>query len=166
MTDDTSSEFARGWLTRVPEYLAALALLALVPITYQGWQALPARIPTHFNLTGEADGWGPKWMLYLMAAIPVVTYLILFAVQRLPGARLNSVVRITEENRGRQERLVRGLVRWIKAEVMALFALLLWSTVQVGAGEAERLSAYATWPPLVVLLGTVLLFVLWMIRER
>lgn len=166
MTDDTCCEFARGWLTRVPEYLAALALLALVPITYQGWQVLPARIPTHFNLIGQADGWGPKWMLYLLAAVPVVMYLILCAVQRLPLERLNSVVRITEKNRARQERLVRGLVRWIKAEVTGLFAVLLWSTVQVGAGEAERLSAYATWPPLAVLLGTVLFFVLWMIRER
>ncbi len=166
MTDYSCSEFDRGWLTRVPEYLAALALLALVPITYQGWQVLPARIPTHFNLTGQADGWAPKWMLCLLAAAPVVMYLILSAVQRLSVTRLNSVVRITQENRPRQERLVRGLVRWLKAEVTALFALLLWSTVQVGAGEAEHLSAYATWMPLAALLGTVLLFVIWMIRER
>ena len=166
MTGDAAPEFARGWLSRVPEYLAALGVLTLVPITYQGWQVLPARIPTHFNAAGLPDGWGPKWTLYLLAGAAVAMYLGISAVQRFFPHRLNSVVRITVENRARQQRLALGLVRWLKAEVVALFAFLLWSTVQVGAGEAERLSPAAAWSLVAALLGTVLLFSLWMIRER
>jgi len=40
-------------------------IIILVPFAYLGfsWNQLPDRIPVHFNLEGEANGWGSKFTL-------------------------------------------------------------------------------------------------------
>lgn len=71
-----------------------LTLLAVVlPTVYLActWSALPAQIPTHFGIDGEADGFTAKknmWVLCL--ALPLGTYLLMrFLPQLDPKQQLN-----------------------------------------------------------------------------
>ncbi len=165
MTDDASPEFYYGWLNRVPEYLGLVALGALVAVTYQGAESLPARIPTHFGAGGLPDGWGPKSSLYPPLGIAAVIYLGLTLLQRVPEL-YNYPVQVTEANRKRLRSLAVGLVRWIKAEMALTFACLQWTVVQVGSGQAAGLSSAVMIGLAVLLLGTVAGFTVGMVRTK
>lgn len=66
------------------EWISLLAFLGFVFCTFYYGNKLPNEIPIHFNLEGEADGWGSKWiMLALFPVIGVLTYLLLFFVPKI-----------------------------------------------------------------------------------
>jgi len=70
-----------------------LDCLTIIFLALGWWSALasypnlPETIPVHFGLSGEADGWGSRWMIFLM---PVIATLIVavdwFIFMRLEGS--------------------------------------------------------------------------------
>ena len=142
-----TDEAYRGWLTRVPEYIALVALGALLVVTWEGSGRLP-------------DGWGPKGMFYLASLIPVLLYLGITVAQRY-RRKFNYPVRVTEENRPRLELIMLGLLRWTKAEMVVLFAYLQWVTVQVATGAAAGLSNAVMFGSVGLILGTAIFFIVW-----
>lgn len=72
-------------------HLLTLLLLGL-PMLYlrYTWNVLPARIPTHFDTAGEANGYTDKANMWLIAGVlPVATYLLFrFAPRFDPKRRL------------------------------------------------------------------------------
>ena len=54
----------RSPLENVIEVLAVLGIIVHALILYYYWPALPDVIPTHFGISGEADGWGSKNTLF------------------------------------------------------------------------------------------------------
>lgn len=48
------------------EWFVILILLAPFVASAILWDRLPEEVPTHFNLQGEADDWGPKWINAIM----------------------------------------------------------------------------------------------------
>lgn len=165
MTTDSREEFDYGWLSRVPEYLGLLVLGVLVAVTSEGAELLPERIPTHFGVSGAADGWGPKYMLYVLVALVAVMYGGMTLIQRVPH-RFNYPVRVTEQTRARLQRLGVGLVRWLKVEVTALFTYIQWSVVQVGTGRAAGMSPEVAFALVACVLATTVFFAVWMVRAR
>lgn len=81
----------------LPWQLFTLALLALPPLyLWWAWPALPAQIPTHFDLNGQANGFTSRdniWLLVL--ALPLGVAALLTALprfdpkQRLDGRSVN-----------------------------------------------------------------------------
>lgn len=59
-------------------FFAALPFLYLATI-YGG---LPERVPIHFDWRGEPDGWGPKYILWLLPTIGVTLMLLITASMR------------------------------------------------------------------------------------
>ena len=49
--------------------LSLVALLVGWWIALSSYPRLPARIPVHFNLAGEADGWGGRAMIFLLPVL-------------------------------------------------------------------------------------------------
>ncbi len=70
---------------------AALTLAAaLLPGLYLAsrWPSLPAMVPTHFDLHGQANGYSSKAMLlWLVGAPPLLTYLLLHLLPRFDPKR-------------------------------------------------------------------------------
>lgn len=57
-----------------------ILVILIVPffVSSYFWNDLPDEVPTHFNMRGEADDWGPKWMAaYLFPMIGLGTYLLI-----------------------------------------------------------------------------------------
>lgn len=52
------------------EWFVLPLLIAPFVASYFLWDQLPDQVPTHFNLSGEADDWGPKWINAIM--IPLI----------------------------------------------------------------------------------------------
>ena len=75
-----------------PNLLLALVLLA-IPFGYAAYvyPSLPETIPTHFNLKGEADGFGAKDSIFLgpgiIAGVGLFTFLLLSNIKKFDPKR-------------------------------------------------------------------------------
>jgi len=57
----------------------ALSVVVLILgwwIALSVYQRLPERVPVHFGLTGEADRWGGRWMIFLIPLVSTVIFAI------------------------------------------------------------------------------------------
>jgi uncharacterized membrane protein len=145
--------------------LDAISLAASVFIVWITWQALygpnalPDRIPIHFDLAGHPNGWGTPATLWILCAVPVGLYLFLGVMKTRLLKAAKYPVEVTDENRVRLEALNLDLMAWIKAEMICLFAWIQWSATQAaryperGFAAAPQLIA-----PLVVIFATVIWF--------
>ncbi len=65
------------------EWFVLILLLAPFFISFYLWDQLPEEVPTHFNIKGEADDFGLKWMTaFMLPGIALFTYIMLVV---LPG---------------------------------------------------------------------------------
>jgi uncharacterized membrane protein len=78
-----------------PNLLLALVLLA-IPIGYAAYvyPSLPNTIPTHFNLKGEADGFGGKDSIFLgpsiMGVVGLFTFFLLSNIKQIDPKKFKS----------------------------------------------------------------------------
>lgn len=66
-------------MTMKKQFIIAIGLV-LIPFAYAIYlyPTLPYKIPMHFNLNGEVDGWGSKESIYLLPAIMGLTSIFVF----------------------------------------------------------------------------------------
>jgi uncharacterized membrane protein len=130
------------------ERVSWLLVIALIVYTIAAVSALPDRIPIHFNFEGEADNYGSKQMLWMFPVIAATLVGLMSVVKRHPE-HLNIPVKITEENRERQQHLAMGLLSSIGCAVPILFGFIIYSTQRyVSDGSFDM--------PIVLLLSIVL----------
>jgi uncharacterized membrane protein len=68
-------------MTRKIFLLEIVLIAAALAATALAWPHLPATVPTHWNFQGQADGFSPKWHLFLigpgiMALVTLMTWLM------------------------------------------------------------------------------------------
>lgn len=139
------------------EIVALLLLLltwGMTAYAVLGSNPLPARIPTHFNAAGQPDGWGTPSMLWLMPVVAAVIYLLMSLVARYPAA-FNFPMRTAPAARRRLEGIALGMIAWLKAEVVGLFAWIQYQTVQFARRGQGTLSVMFLPAVLVVVFGTI-----------
>ncbi len=146
----------RTWLdlsltTAALAFVLASALLAII-----FWPKLPDQIPTHFNTAGEPDGWGPRWVIWLLPITSMGLLGGLLGVIRYPWVA-NMPVPITEENAESQYRLVNRMLRILGVIVSLTFLLLVTMTIQMAHG---RPSIIAPWV-LLTLIGPSIVTIVW-----
>ncbi|HZP06388.1 MAG TPA: DUF1648 domain-containing protein [Terracidiphilus sp.] len=92
--------------------LAVLAAMLIVTaLALFGPTRLPDRIPTHFDLLGQPDRWGPPRILLLFPVIAAVLYLLMTWVSRYPAA-FNFPAQSVPSNRRRLEELTLNMIAW------------------------------------------------------
>lgn len=72
-------------------WLAVAGAVTLVPAVdlAQVWPQLPARVPIHFNTAGEPDRMGDPATLWLLAGMPLLTFVFMLLVPNIdPKKRL------------------------------------------------------------------------------
>lgn len=74
---------------------------------------LPERIPTHFNFNGQADGFGHKNNLFILAILATIIYIVLSVLKKIPHL-LNYPVTVTEENAFKLYYLSNQMLRYLK----------------------------------------------------
>jgi uncharacterized membrane protein len=60
-----------------------------VALTSQGYPDLPERIPIHFNIAGNVDGYGPRYLAWLMVLVQLAT-IVAFLAQYAVTHRLST----------------------------------------------------------------------------
>ena len=104
-------------------WVAPLLIAAMWAFALAVYPRLPDRVPTHWNLRGEADGWGGPGAAFLFPAIATGTVLLMMLLPRIDPRRAN-----WEKFRGELRLFVTVLVlvfAWIQA--VALGAALGWN---------------------------------------
>jgi uncharacterized membrane protein len=124
------------------------ALLILWGLTIFFWSRLPETIPTHFNMKGEADGWGSKLFIFFMPALAIVITVTISLVQRKPHA-FNYLVKITPENAARQYLLAVRMLRFLKFSISLIF-IILTSAIYLSAVSGNGKTAFLAIPAVFV----------------
>ena len=121
-------------LGTVVEVLALIGVGVCVLTVALSWSTLPETSPRHFDLSGEPDAWIGKGMLLFMPLLVAVVYAGLTVTGRYPHW-FNFPVRITEQNAHAQYRIAVSLLRWIKLEIIYVFAIDVWITVRAATEQ-------------------------------
>jgi uncharacterized membrane protein len=148
-----------------------LEAISLAVLAFQIWifysavygpSRLPDRVPIHFDSAGHVNGWGSPTEFLFLPVVAAAIYLLLTVVARFP-ASFNYPVEVTDENRPRLEALVIDMLAWLKAELVCLFAGILWIAIQA-AHQPARPSAAPIIAHLVVVFATIVYFIVAMFR--
>ncbi len=136
-------------------------------VIWCGWllsvfQQLPDTIPIHFNAAGEADGYGKKATIWLLPGIALFTVGLTLAVPFMDSKYINYPVKITEENRGQQTRLMILFIRLIGVIIMGMMVYISFVSVRLSLGNPAPHMVYI-WLFMGALFG---LMIWYMIRAR
>lgn len=154
-------------MRRLLEAIGLIALAVLMWITYQaltGPERLPDRIPTHFDMAGNANGWGSPAMLLLLPVVALGLYLTFVVVSRFPSA-FHYPVRVAPANLPRIQDLTIDMLTWLKSELACLFAALQWWMIQAARSGDGRLPVLLVPGFLVVIFATMGWHLVAVIRE-
>lgn len=132
--------------------IGGLFLIVVMPALF--WSSLPARVPTHFGVSGVVDAWGDKRSILILPAVSLVLYALLTIANRYPH-KFNYAWPITPQNAERQYKLAHSLLIWLKMEVMLLFAYLEWTTIGTALDQTAGLGIAFLPLVLVAIFGTI-----------
>jgi len=114
-------------------HLAAIAFIGSV------WQELSDEIPTHFNINGEADGFGKKNSIWILPLVSVFTSLLLFLSTRYPKY-FNIPIKYKPEHQNQVFQAIKDLMRNMAIAVSMMFAYLTIGMAKVDLGDWVGLS--------------------------
>ena len=126
------------------------------------WSSLPGKIPTHFGLSGQADGWGNKvaiWLLPVMYMIMLVTTQL---IQCFPQY-INIPAFVREEDKGKAIALASELVAVIILQIGFLFSYIVYNMITTAQGAHSGLGS---WFIGLVVLSTLVPIVLYLVRMK
>jgi uncharacterized membrane protein len=79
-----------SWRTELPQWIAIAAMFA---VAAWAWPRLPERIPIHWNIHSEVDGYGSKGVgLLLLPLIVLVLYVFMRLLHRIDPGKQNYAV--------------------------------------------------------------------------
>jgi len=136
------------------ETLALAGLAFQIGILGVYWNALPARVPTHYGLNGAPDDYGAKATLLTLPLVAIAIYGLLTTVSFFPQ-RFNYPVAVTEQNRERLQAIAGAMMGWLKAEVTWIFAYIGGADIRVALGVSSGLG-WAFLPLMLSLVGATI----------
>jgi len=169
--DSPASIAPPGWSTRLPHLVTGLLVIGLFGFSLATYQDLPARIPIHFDGSGNPDGWAAKgWLTWLALPLTAVGMWLLMSLsakvvdwaRRHPRwLNLPYKEKFLALPPERQEPLwqrMKALVLWMAPPVVALLGYAQVSIQRAARGPGGQM---AVWP-MFALLGGMLLAVVWL----
>jgi len=130
---------------------------------------LPARIPTHFNGAGDADGWGNPSTLWFLLLAQVVTcgvfLLVPLLARHYPGAvnlGLRKLSDFSPEQRRRIMPLLDDMMGYMNVLLSLLFAFLVRGTIHAAFSPHPHL---APWWAILIFLSAFIATVIYYIQR-
>jgi len=105
------------WFLKAVAFLCCAATAVIVAVR---WNKLPDRIPTHFELNGEPNGFGGKGMLVVLVIVMVAMTGLMYLSEMFPKM-WNLPVKITDANR---EFVYRTVKYFMEVETIIMITLL------------------------------------------
>jgi uncharacterized membrane protein len=118
------------------EVCALLLLIGFWSYTLFHYTNLPDTIPTHFNGTGEVNGYGNKWTILTLPLMTTLLFMFLTIVVNFPH-KFNYPFTLTNENAQKSYTLVTRMMRIMKLIIVIVFFSIEYKTIQIAIGNAE-----------------------------
>ncbi|MCB9884797.1 MAG: DUF1648 domain-containing protein [Planctomycetes bacterium] len=159
-------------------YTLVLSMLAVWGLAVQAWPDLPARIPMHYDLAGQPDGWVDKSLVSWFGVPAFGTLLGVVMGLLLPRwvvgmARRNSpwlnvpdkkrFMALSEAGRVRAVQPVAAGLSWVVLLMQGLLAWLVVGGARVATGEW---AALPSWPMLLPIAGIGFVVVVMLVLSR
>jgi uncharacterized membrane protein len=112
----------------------------------QQWMKLPNHLPIHFNMKGEPDGWGDKWVFWIPLIIGLILWIGISRLERYP--HIYNYFNLTLDNAERQYKNARIMLKTIKTEITIIFMYISWLIVD-SAGSRE-VHTNNNWLPILI----------------
>ncbi len=122
-------------LETILDLLTILSFSVFLIYFFFEWFSLPNRTPVHFNMSGEPDRWGEKWVFWIPIIIGILLWVGFSKLEKHPHTY--NYIYLTEENAERQYKNARISLNIIKAEFTILILFLSWMSLQVSKGNKE-----------------------------
>lgn len=116
-----------------------IGLSCLWGITIASYTYLPEIIPVHFNLTGQADAHGSKFVLLFLPVIATLLFIGLTVLNSYPHF-FNYPVPITEGNAARQYQNATRMIRTLKLVIVFIFSLCVCLIYRAAKTESGNLA--------------------------
>lgn len=139
-------------IEKISDILSLFVVAATIGVVLLNWQKLPDQIPTHFDITGAANNYGPKSTLIFLTGLSIANFLMTTILRRYPQS-FNYIKRITEANAAAQYSLARKFMAVVKLETCGILFYAIWICVQTGLTGASSINMV----PLFCLLGALML---------
>ncbi|NIK77857.1 putative membrane protein [Paenibacillus castaneae] len=142
------------------DYLSLVILLYSIIYLILKWSNLPQTIPIHFNVSGEADGWGSKTTLIILPLFTLATYTGLNLLRKIKPDNFNYPVTITKQNAPFIYKTTFIMLSWVKLELVAMLGYVHWSFIQNAAGLSSGLGIWLLPVTLIIFFSTIVHFIL------
>ena len=123
------------------EFIAILGFLTFLGTAIYYFPKLPETIPTHFNGSGQPDGYSNKSSFWIMPGISVFIYILLTVVNRFPH-KFNYLVTITPQNALKQYTMGTRMIRFLKMIIVWMFLYIDLAIIQSTATEVIGLGLW------------------------
>jgi uncharacterized membrane protein len=152
-------------LERAAEIIAIGALAVTFSLLFYFWEKVPGRIPIHFGFAGEPDNWGDKSVLAVVVFVQIVIWLVMAYFTSRPWV-YSLPLWLNEAERVKMRALIRQMLIFVNAEVMAILTFIIWTTINVAIGTGQSLSVKYMILFCTLILGTVIWFTIRIFRLR
>ncbi|MCP1122791.1 DUF1648 domain-containing protein [Bacillus sp. 3103sda1] len=147
--------------TNLERWLDGLSLIGIVVmLIYIGfiWPSLPHRIPTHFGLNGEADGFGGKGNIFIHPIVGLGLYVLFHVLSRFPQL-FNYPSDVTEEQKQRLYIHSRTLLGWLQLEIITFGVYSTWENAQIAMQREVGFPTISFVIFLIILFSTIIFYI-------
>jgi uncharacterized membrane protein len=123
------------------EVISWILLLSIWALTLTGYSKMPEIIPTHYNASGDADGFGQKVTIFLLPVIATILFIGLTIANKYPHT-FNYMTSVTNENALTQYSNATRMMRYLKTIVLFIFGTIVFKTIQNTNGNADGLGVW------------------------
>jgi len=134
-------EIKKDKIDLIFDITAILGLIFIWTYTFIHFNQLPQTIPTHFNIKGEIDNYGSKYILWILPLVITFVFILFRILYNYPH-KFNYIVKITNENAEKQYRIAIKIMRIILMNVTLLFGLII---VKIVDGAYQKSSTLDWW---------------------
>lgn len=133
--------------TDIARVISGGACLYSLILTGANISSLPSRIPTHFNASGRANGWGPPNTLWFLTTIQILVcagfWLMGIVGRHFPGAvHLGSkkLSDFTIAQQGRASPLLNEMAAVLSVPFSLLMSYVIYEIIRVAASPSRQIS--------------------------
>jgi uncharacterized membrane protein len=132
------------------DIISGFLILLQFVIIFIFWSKLPDKIPIHFNLSGEPNGWGGKNSIFILPVLSIVLFSLITILSSYPHT-FNYLFEITEKNSVIQYTLVKNYLAVIKTLIIVLFMLIILMITEASKNGFINTLVYLLYIPLVLI---------------
>lgn len=162
MKKQPAMNIPKSSLAKFLDWVTVLIFLAVVIYLITQFSALPDRVPGHYDGEGNVDRWGSKMELWILPVVGAMLWIPMTVLERYP--HLFNYLNLREDNIEVQYRNGQMMMNVLKNQSVLLFSYLLFQSIRVAIGSAEGLGVFFMPIVLVVIFGSIIIFMIRMFR--